>query len=111
MQQPRDVLTRPPLPSASMIVAIVALVIAAGGGAYAATQINGHNIQNNSIPITKLDKMTQNRVNHSAGQHWGVIDRNTIGSGIADLRQGPYGSFGVTGPSAAPPSGVGSLGI
>jgi len=111
MQLPHGVLRRPPLPSASMIVAIVALVIAAGGGAYAATQINGHNIQNNSIPITKLDKMTQNRVNHSAGQHWGVIDRNTIGSGIADLRQGPYGSFGVTGPAAAPPSGVGSLGI
>jgi len=111
MQLPRDVLTRPPLPSASMIVAIVALVIAAGGGAYAATQINGHNIQNNSIPITKLDKMTQNRVNHSAGQHWGVIDRNTIGSGVADLRQGPFGSFGVTGAAAAPPGGIGSLGL
>jgi hypothetical protein len=55
--------------------------------------------------------MTQNRVNHSAGQHWGVITRNTVGSGVADLRQGPYGSYGVTGPSAQPPSGIGSLGI
>jgi hypothetical protein len=43
--------------------------------------------------------------------HWGIIDRNTIGSPVAELRYGPYGSFGVTGPSARPPFGVGSLGI
>ena len=30
---------------------------------------------------------------------------------MADLRAGPYGSFGVTGPSSKPPSGIGSLGI
>lgn len=44
-------------------------------------------------------------------EHWGVITRNTIGSPVADLRDGPYGSFGVTGPTAAPPFGKGSLGI
>jgi hypothetical protein len=44
-------------------------------------------------------------------EHWGIITRNTIGSPVADLRFGPYGSFGVTGPSARPPFGVGSLGI
>jgi hypothetical protein len=44
-------------------------------------------------------------------EHWGVITRNTIGSPVADLRDGPYGSFGVTGPAAAPPYGKGSLGI
>ncbi|MFD9544353.1 hypothetical protein [Streptomyces sp. NPDC060022] len=43
--------------------------------------------------------------------HWGVITRNTIGSPVADLRNGPFGSFGVTGPSASPPYGQGSLGI
>ncbi|MET7368360.1 hypothetical protein ABZS61_21370 [Streptomyces sp. NPDC005566] len=43
--------------------------------------------------------------------HWGVITRNTIGSPVADLRNGPFGSFGVTGPSARPPYGRGSLGI
>ncbi|MEU9359548.1 hypothetical protein AB0D35_15775 [Streptomyces sp. NPDC048301] len=43
--------------------------------------------------------------------HWGVIARNTIGSPVADLRNGPYGSFGVTGPAARPPYGRGSLGI
>ncbi len=43
--------------------------------------------------------------------HWGVITRNTIGSPVADLRNGPFGSFGVQGPSARPPYGRGSLGI
>ncbi|MFC8227685.1 hypothetical protein [Streptomyces sp. NPDC057287] len=43
--------------------------------------------------------------------HWGVIARNTIGSPVADLRNGPFGSFDVTGPAARPPYGRGSLGI
>ena len=43
--------------------------------------------------------------------HWGVITRNTIGSPAVDLRAGPYGSFGVTGPASEPPFGEGSLGI
>ncbi|MFD3519898.1 hypothetical protein [Streptomyces sp. NPDC058653] len=43
--------------------------------------------------------------------HWGVITRNTIGSPVASLRNGPFGSFGVQGPSARPPYGRGSLGI
>jgi hypothetical protein len=43
--------------------------------------------------------------------HWGVITRNTIGSPVAALRNGPFGSFGVQGPSARPPYGTGSLGI
>jgi hypothetical protein len=44
-------------------------------------------------------------------EHWGVITRNTIGSPVADLRTGPFGSIGVVGPSARPPFGKGSLGI
>ncbi len=40
-----------------------------------------------------------------------MIARNTIGSPVADHRNGPYGSFGVTGPSSRPPFGRGSLGI
>lgn len=42
---------------------------------------------------------------------WGVIARNTIGSAVAELRGGPFGSFGVTGPQSEPPFGDGSLGI
>ncbi|MEI5526601.1 hypothetical protein WB401_28815 [Streptomyces brasiliscabiei] len=43
--------------------------------------------------------------------HWGVITRNTIGSPVAQLRNGPFGSFGVLGPEGRPPYGRGSLGI
>jgi hypothetical protein len=45
------------------------------------------------------------------GPNWGVITRNTIGSPVADLRAGPFGSFGHTGAGAAPPFGTGSLGM
>ena len=98
-------------PSPSMIVAVAALVLAASGGAYAASQINGNSIQNGTIPANKLTPKVQTRIMHGTGRHWGIIARNTIGSAVADLRAGPYGSFGVTGSSAVPPSGVGSLGI
>lgn len=43
--------------------------------------------------------------------HWGVIARNTIGSPVAELRNGPFGPFGATGTAARPPYGRGSLGI
>ncbi|MGW3692174.1 hypothetical protein [Streptomyces sp. NPDC005125] len=49
--------------------------------------------------------------NQARSEHWGVITRNTIGSPVADLRDGPYGSYDKTGPSARPPYGTGSLGI
>ena len=42
------------------------------------------------------------------GVNWGLIARNTIGSPVAILRAGPFGSFGVV---DAPPNGVGSLGL
>lgn len=49
---------------------------------------------------------------HSAkSEHWGVMTRNTVGSPVADLRDGPYAPFGVTGEAASPPYGKGSLGI
>lgn len=47
----------------------------------------------------------------AGSEHWGVITRNTIGSPVAALRNGPYGSFGKTGAISRPPYGQGSLGI
>jgi hypothetical protein len=44
-------------------------------------------------------------------EHWGVIARNTIGSPVAELRDGPYGTFKAFGDAAQPPFGKGSLGI
>jgi hypothetical protein len=98
-------------PSASMVVAVLALFLAMSGGAYAVTQINGNNIQNGTVSETKFTPPTRAKLNHGVGAHWGIITRNTIGSAVADLRSGPYGSFGVTGPASRPPRGVGSLGI
>jgi hypothetical protein len=43
-------------------------------------------------------------------EHWGVIDRNTIGSPVGALRDGPY-SMTSTGTVSQPPFGKGSLGI
>ncbi|WP_217549353.1 hypothetical protein [Streptomyces sp. GbtcB6] len=48
---------------------------------------------------------------HGRSDHWGVITRNTIGSPVAALRNGPFGSFGVQDQSGRPPFGHGSLGI
>jgi hypothetical protein len=98
-------------PSASMVVATVALFLGIGGGAYAAATINGHNIQNGTVDESKLTAAARAKLNHQIGAHWGVITRNTIGSGVADLRAGPYGSFGITDSTGRPPFGIGSLGI
>ncbi|HEV2368501.1 MAG TPA: hypothetical protein VGR90_01420, partial [Acidimicrobiales bacterium] len=43
-------------------------------------------------------------------EHWGVIDRNTIGSPVAQLRDGPFSPV-ASGEISAPPFGKGSLGI
>jgi hypothetical protein len=73
-----------------MVVAFAALFIALSGGAYAVSQV---------------------AVSSPANPNWGIITRNTIGSAVADLRTGPYGSFGRTGALSHPPRGQGSLGI
>jgi hypothetical protein len=112
MRKPLDALKkrlRPP--SASMVLAGLAVFVALGGGAYAATQINGQNIQNGTIGQAKFNSPTRMKLNHTVGKEWGIITRNTIGSAVGDLRSGPYGSFGVTGAASKPPRGTGSLGL
>ncbi|MFD3454527.1 hypothetical protein ACFWVC_20410 [Streptomyces sp. NPDC058691] len=52
--------------------------------------------------------------NGPSADHWGVITRNTMGSPVAELRNGPIVPFptpGVLGATARPPYGTGSLGI
>ena len=53
-------------PSASMVVATVALFLAIGGGAYAAATINGHNIQNGTVDESKLTLAAQTEIAGSA---------------------------------------------
>jgi hypothetical protein len=43
-------------------------------------------------------------------EHWGVIDRNTIGAPVGALRDGPY-SISSDGSVSGPPYGKGSIGI
>src|SRR4051812_11264392 len=45
-------------PSPARVVALIALFVALGGGAYAATQINGKLIKKNSIPGDRVNKKT-----------------------------------------------------
>jgi hypothetical protein len=54
-------------PSRAMIVASLALVLALGGSAYAASQINGKNIKKGSIPGNRIknDSVTGKQVNES----------------------------------------------
>lgn len=112
MRKPLDALKqRLGPPSPSMVLASVAVFVALGGGAYAATQIDGHNIKNGTIGQAKFSQPTRMKLNHSVGKEWGIITRNTIGSAVGDLRSGPYGSFGVTGAASRPPRGTGSLGL
>jgi hypothetical protein len=59
-------------------------------------------------PSSKNGEARLSAAHNSRSEHWGVIARNTIGSPVAALRTGPFGSFGVT---DAPPFGKGSLGI
>lgn len=47
----------------------------------------------------------------SKPEHWGVIERNTIGSPVAELRDGPAVISPTSGLVSAPPFGKGSVGI
>ncbi|MFD4603642.1 hypothetical protein ACFWPQ_37150 [Streptomyces sp. NPDC058464] len=49
--------------------------------------------------------------NYGRSAHWGVITRNTIGSPVAALRDGPFVPVAVRPELAHPPYGHGSLGI
>jgi hypothetical protein len=49
--------------------------------------------------------------NGTGADHWGVITRNTIGSPVAALRNGPFVSPSVLEEGNRPPYGQGSLGI
>jgi hypothetical protein len=80
---------KPRMPSPAMIVALLALCIALGGSAYAASQINGKNIRNGTVTGKKL----KNRTITSS-----KISRTTIRA-LKDRRglRGPRGFRGAKG--------------
>ena len=64
-----------------------------------------------TVTTTEFAVAEEGSGDRNPSDHWSVITRNTIGSPVADLRNGPFGSFGVQGSAARPPYGRGSLGI
>ncbi len=68
------------------VIAVIALFIALGGGAYAAKKLNGKTIANNSIPAKKLkksvlknlDKCPRTRPNKVAGICYGPAQTAAI---------------------------------
>lgn len=116
------------------VVALAIMVVSGGAFAVAANKITGKDIKKNaiaskhikngSIKAKDLNKKVRNALNQAGaagpagpqgpqgpgleyqGEHWGLIDRNTVGSPVAALRTGPY-----VGADQAPPLGIGSLGL
>jgi hypothetical protein len=79
-------------PSPALIVSIVAVVMAGGGGAYAATKINGKNIKKGTVPLSALSSSAKNALKGQTGP---------AGPAGAQGAQGPQGPQGPAGQSAA----------
>jgi hypothetical protein len=114
-----------------LIATALAVTMAIGGGAYAAGKISGKKLKNGSVSEKKLNKAVRAKLNKQGGatsgapgapgaagsdatfthSNWSIISRNTIGSGVAELVDGPLGRSGPTDIAATvpPPKGSGSL--
>jgi hypothetical protein len=92
--------------------------------------LTGSDIKKNSVPLDRLagdgaaavKRAKSGPVNYAGdddhgdrgrgsrgGPHWGIIARNTIGSSVGDLRNGPFVS--PPGAGDSPPFGDGSVGL
>lgn len=86
-------------PSPAMIVAVVAVVLALAGGAYAAgSVINGNQIKNGTI---KASKLTASAKKQLKGQKGAKGAKGATGATGAVGPQGPAGAKGDTGPRGA----------
>jgi hypothetical protein len=110
-----------------LVAGLVACVTGAGGAVAAKKLIKSKQIKDGTIKLKDLNPQVQDLVNQgrsgtpgSTGtpgadaefnaSNWGIINRNHIGSAVADLRDGPHGSFSATS-NIDPPFGDGSLQI
>jgi hypothetical protein len=79
--------------------------------------LKSRDVRDNSLTLKDLRDSSERALTRAAQRagfknpQWGIITRNHIGSAVADLRGGPFGTFGVEGEQASPPYGEGSLGI
>lgn len=81
------------MPSPAMVVAIVALMVALGGSAYAAAKLNGKNIKNGTITGNKLKnktigtgKLSTSAVNALKGQKGDAGAKGADGTALAFAR-------------------------
>jgi hypothetical protein len=79
-------------PSPALIVSIVAVIMAGGGGAYAATKISGKNIKKGTIPLSAMSSSAKNALKGQTGP---------AGAQGAQGPQGPQGAQGPQGPAGA----------
>jgi hypothetical protein len=87
-------------PSGSMLVAVVALVVALTGGAYAASKINGKHLVRNSVASSKIkNKTLKNKDFSNQAKRSLEGDRGPRGRRGPRGPQGPQGDTGVQGPA------------
>ena len=68
--------------------------------------VNSAKIANGSIQLGDISAAAQGALTAFSGPNWSIVDRGVIGNGDSHLRAGPS----AAGP-AAPPLGIGSVGI
>lgn len=90
----------------SMVVALMALVLASTGGAYAASRlISGRDIRNGSIPASKLTRAARQQMRGLEGPRGAKGPAGPAGPAGAQGpagSQGPQGAQGPAGPQALP---------
>ncbi|MFN8112364.1 MAG: hypothetical protein U0R51_04105 [Solirubrobacterales bacterium] len=87
-------------PSGSMIVAIVALIAAVGGTAYAAAKINGKNLVNDTVTSKKIKDSTLKTKDFSPKTKTKL--KGDKGDTGAQGPEGPQGPIGPQGPAGNP---------
>ena len=84
------------IPSSSMVVAVIALLVAMSGSAVAASLITGEQIKDGTIQTKDLSKKTRTRLaSASAGERGPAGPAGLKGDRGADGRDGPAGAAGA----------------
>ena len=83
---------------AALVVAIIALVLAIAGGAYAATQINGHDVKKGSLPGSALEGNSVSEGKLEKGVREKLNAPGPAGPQGANGQNGRDGSQGQIGP-------------
>jgi hypothetical protein len=90
------------LGTAGFVIAIIALLAALTGGAYAATKLDGQSIKAGSIPLGKLTKQARQQLRGAMGVQGPAGERGAKGATGPQGPQGPAGDRGPAGPMGAP---------